>query len=94
MSTEIHLRKLLSERLVCRIRDEKIQQRLLVEKELTLQKAYEIATLMAITSKKHGRASAIERGGGGQKGNLTGGWSNGWKETGGQTKHATQILLF
>lgn len=42
---------MLRDRLVCGIRDEKIQRRLLVEKELTFQKAYEIATSMEITSK-------------------------------------------
>ena len=36
---------------MCGIRDEKIQRRLLVEKELTFAKAYEIATSMEITSK-------------------------------------------
>ena len=35
---------MLRDRLVCGIRDKKIQRRLLVEKELTFQKAYEIAT--------------------------------------------------
>ena len=41
----------LRDRIVCGIRDEKIQRRLLVEKELTFAKAYEIATSMEITSK-------------------------------------------
>ena len=36
---------------MCGTRDEKIQRRLLVEKELTFPKAYEIATSMEITSK-------------------------------------------
>ena len=45
------LEMMLRDRIVCRIRDEKIQRRLLVEKELTFAKAYEIATSMEITSK-------------------------------------------
>lgn len=43
---------MLTDRIVCGSRDEKIQQRLLVEKDLTFQKVYEIATLMEITSQK------------------------------------------
>ena len=35
---------------MCGIRDKKIQRRLLVEKDMTFQKAYEIATSMEITS--------------------------------------------
>lgn len=42
---------MLRDRIVCGIRYEKIQRRLLVEKELTFAKAYQIATSMAITSK-------------------------------------------
>lgn len=42
---------MLRDRIVCGIRDEKIQRPLLVEKELTFQKSYEIATSMEITSK-------------------------------------------
>ena len=45
------LEMMLRDRIVCGIRDEKIQRRLLVEKELTFAKAYEIATSMEITSK-------------------------------------------
>ena len=41
---------MLRDRIVCGIRDEEIQRRLLVEKDLTFQKAYEIATSMEITS--------------------------------------------
>ena len=40
------LETMLRDRIVCGIRDEKIQRRLLVEKELIFAKAYEIATLM------------------------------------------------
>ena len=36
---------------MCGIRDEKIQRRLLVEKKLTFQKAYEIATSMEVRMK-------------------------------------------
>ena len=43
------LEMMLRDRVVCSIRDEKIEQRLLVEKELTFVKAY--ATSMGITSK-------------------------------------------
>lgn len=39
------------DRIVCRIRDKKIQQRLLVEKELAFAKAYEIAISIEITFK-------------------------------------------
>ena len=42
---------MLRDRIVCGIRDEKIQRRLLVEKKLTFQKAYEIATAMEVTMK-------------------------------------------
>ena len=43
------LETMLRDRIVCVIRDEKIQRRLLVEKKLTFQKAHEIATTMEIT---------------------------------------------
>ena len=39
------------ETMLCGIRDEKIQRHLLVEKKLTFQKAYEIATAMEATMK-------------------------------------------
>ena len=45
------LEMMLRDRIVCGIRDEKIQRRFLVERELTFAKAYEIATSMEITSK-------------------------------------------
>ena len=45
------LEMMLRDRIVCGIRNDKIQRHLLVEKELTFAKAYEIATLMEITSK-------------------------------------------
>ena len=45
------LETMLRDRVVCGIRDEKIQRRLLVEKKLTFQKAYEIATAMDVTMK-------------------------------------------
>ena len=41
---------MLGDRIVCGIRDEEIQRRRLVEKNLTFQKAYEIVTSMEITS--------------------------------------------
>lgn len=41
---------MLGDRIVCGIRDEEIQRRRLVEKDLTFQKAYEIVTSMEITS--------------------------------------------
>lgn len=41
---------MLGDRIVCGIGDEEIQRRLLVEKDLTFQKAYEIVTSMEITS--------------------------------------------
>lgn len=44
------LETMLMDRIVCGIPDEKIQGRLLEEKDLTFQKAYEIATSMEITS--------------------------------------------
>ena len=40
------LETMVRDRIVCGIRDEKIQRRLLVEKDLTFQKGYEIATSM------------------------------------------------
>ena len=43
------LETMLRDRIVCGIRDEKIQRRLLVEKKLTFQKGYETATTMEIT---------------------------------------------
>ena len=46
MSIKILL--MLRDRIVCGIRDEKIQRRLLVERALTFAKAYEIATSMEI----------------------------------------------
>ena len=45
------LEMMFRDRVVCGIWDEKIQWRLLVEKELTFAKAYEIATSVEITSK-------------------------------------------
>lgn len=42
------LETILRERIVCGIRNEKIQRRLLVEKDLTFKRAYEIATSMEI----------------------------------------------
>ena len=45
------LENMLRDRIVCGIKNEKIQRRLLVEKELTFQKAFEIATSMEITTK-------------------------------------------
>ena len=45
------LETMLRDRIVCGIKNEKIQRRLLVEKELTFQKAFEIATSMEITTK-------------------------------------------
>ena len=45
------LETMLRDRIVCGIRDEKIQRRLLVEKKLTFLKAYEIATAMEVTMK-------------------------------------------
>ena len=45
------LETMLRDRIVRGIRDEKIQRRLLVEKKLTFQKAYEIATAMEVTMK-------------------------------------------
>ena len=44
------LETMLRDMIVCGIRDEKIQRRLLVEKDLAFQKVYEIATSMEITS--------------------------------------------
>ncbi|KAL9960436.1 hypothetical protein ACROYT_G033892 [Oculina patagonica] len=44
------LETMLRDRIVCGIKDEKIQRRFLVEKELTFQKAFEIATSMEITT--------------------------------------------
>ena len=41
---------MLGNRIVCGIRNEEIQRRRLVEKDLTFQKAYEIVTSMEITS--------------------------------------------
>ena len=45
------LEMMLRDRIVCRIRDEKIQQRLLVEKSLTFVKAYEIEPQWKLLSK-------------------------------------------
>ena len=45
------LETMLRDRIACGIRDEKIQRHLLVEKKLTFQKAYEIATAMEVTMK-------------------------------------------
>ena len=42
---------MLRDRTVCGIKDDKIQRPLLVKKELTFQKAFEIATSMEITTK-------------------------------------------
>ena len=67
------LEMLLWDRIVCGIRDEKIQRRLLDEKELTFAKAYEIATSLEITSKNMVVV-------GGQQGNFTRGWNNQWNE--------------
>ena len=44
------LEMMLGDRIVCGIRDEEIQRRRLVEKDLKFQKAYDIVTSMEITS--------------------------------------------
>ena len=44
------LETMLRDRTVCGVQDEKIQRRLLEEKNLTFQEAYEIATSMEIAS--------------------------------------------
>ena len=62
------LEMMLGERIVCGIRDEEIQQRRLVEKNLKFQKGYEIFNLDGDYFTKCGNSSGIQGIGNGKQG--------------------------